>query len=264
MTTDMATDDPPTIGLLHPGQMGSAVGAVLRRQGYDVLWAGRDRGDATRERAEDAGLTDAGSVEELAARSGIVLSICPPHAALDVAGQVAAAGFAGTYVDANAVSPDTARSIADAVRGGGATPVDGGIIGGPPKESGTTRLYLSGPDAGGVVALFAGTPLEARVVDDRIGSASALKMTYAAWTKGTAALLLAVHAAAETEGVAGALDAEWAQSQPALADRLAGARQSAATKGWRWVVEMEEIADTFAADGLPDGFHRAAAEVYRS
>ena len=42
-------------------------------------------------------------------------------------------------------------------------------------------------------------------------SASALKMTYAAWTKGTAALLLAIEATAEANGVAAALHAEWAR-----------------------------------------------------
>ena len=165
--------------------------------------------------------------------------------------------------DATAVSPRTARAIGAAVETARATFVDGGIVGSPPREPGTTRLYMSGPSADAVAALFAGTVLETPVVSDRIGDASALKMAYAAWTKGTAALLLAVRETARAEGVEDALVAEWARSLPGLADQHARALRSAGAKGWRWVAEMEEIAATFAAAGQPDGFHRAAAEIYR-
>ena len=123
---------------------------------------------------------------------------------------------------------------------------------------GTTRLYLSGAIADAVAALFAGSIVEARIVPD----ASAIKMAYAAWTKGSAALLLAARATADAYGVGEALGAEW--QELGLLSRLAAADRSAETKGWRRVVEMEEIADTFAAAGQPEGFHRAAAEVYRA
>ena len=137
--------------------------------------------------------------------------------------------------------------------------VDGGIVGSPPREPGTTRLYLSGERAADVAALFAGSALDARVVSN----ASAVKMAYAAWTKGTAAMLLAIRELARREGVEEPLLAEWDLSQPELRERHARALRSAEAKGWRWVGEMEEIAATFEADGLPGGFHRAAAEVYR-
>ena len=104
--------------------------------------------------------------------------------------------------------------------------------------------------------------MEAIVVSDDAGAASAVKMAYAAWTKGSAALLLAVRELARTRGVEEALLAEWARSLRELEGRSAAAARSAAAKGWRWIGEMEEIADTFAASDLPDGFHRAAAEVY--
>jgi 3-hydroxyisobutyrate dehydrogenase-like beta-hydroxyacid dehydrogenase len=163
------------------------------------------------------------------------------------------------YVDANAVSPDTAREIAARVT----RFVDGGIVGPPPREPGTTRLYLSGPEADAVAELFSGSVLEARVLSAEPGAASALKMAYAAWTKGGAALLLASFAAAEANGVGEALLAEWRVSIPEVEGRLGSAARSALTKGWRWVGEMEEIARTFAAAELPSGFHEAAAEVYR-
>lgn len=244
------------IGLLHPGEMGAAVGAALRAGGQEVLWASDGRSGASAERARRAGLADGGSVREVVRRCDVILSVCPPQAAVEVARS--AAGFDGLYVDANAVSPMTARTIAPLVR----RCVDGGIIGPPPSREGTTRLYLSGPEAGAVADLFAGTLVDARVVSAEIGAASAVKMAYAAWTKGTAALLLGVRALARVQGVEQTLLEEWDMSQPQLADRSATAGRSALTKGWRWLPEMNEIADTFAGAGLPDGFHRAAAETY--
>jgi len=280
--SDSAMDLPSqrVIGLLHPGEMGAAVGRCLTASGNTVLWASEGRGPQTAARARAAGLADAGTAAEVADRAEVIFSICPPHAALDVAWAVQ--GFGGLYVDANAISPATAREVALMVEEGGATYIDGGIIGAPPppapdapahppvtvplrsaSSAGGTRLYLSGQQAGAVRGLFDGTAVDARVIDGGTWSASTVKMAYAAWTKGTVALLLAARALARAEGVEDALLAEWAMSQPALADRSAGAARSATTKGWRWVAEMEEIAASMAAAGLPDGFHQAAAEIFR-
>ena len=233
--------------------MGATIAAALRSQGHEVAWASDGRSDATRGRAEEAGLRDVGSVAALAAECETIVSVCPPHAALDVARSVGEAG--GVYVDANAVSPATARGVAAAV----GRCVDGGIVGGPPDP----RLYLSGDDAPGVAALFEGSPVQPRVLEGGVGAASALKMTYAAWTKGTAAMLLAIRDVARAEGVEEPLLAEWAESVPFLDERWERARRSADAKGWRWVGEMEEIAATFEAAGAPRGFHEAAAQVYR-
>ena len=249
------------IGLLHPGEMGAAVGRCLTGAGHTVLWASEGRGPETAARARQAGLTDAGTPAEMAERADLILSICPPHAALDTAWAVQ--GFAGLYVDANAISPATAREVALMVEEGGATYIDGGIIGLPPVTPGRTRLYLSGEQAQTVRRLFDGTPLEARVIGGGTFAASAVKMAYASWTKGSAALLLAARSLARAEGVEDALAAEWTLSQPGLGERSEAAARSATTKGWRWVAEMEEIAASMAADGLPDGFHQAAAEIFR-
>jgi len=208
-----------------------------------------------------AGLSDALTVQELARRADVILSICPPHAALDVARAVR--GFGGTYVDANAVSPATAREIASVVAQGGACYVDGGIIGPPPRAPGSTRLYLSGPHAGEAARLFDGSALDARPIAGAPYAASSVKMAYAAWTKGSAALVLASQALASSEGVADVLRSEWELSQPDLDDVARAAARSATAKGWRWVAEMEEIAATMESAGLPAGFHRAAAEVFR-
>lgn len=246
-----------TVGLLHPGEMGAAVGRALRDNGVEVIWASAGRGDATAERAAAAGLEDVGDVEAILRRADVVVSVVPPHASRDVA--ATADGFGGIYVDANAVSPDTARAIGASV----SRFVDGGIVGPPPREPGTTRLYLSGTEADAVAELFSESVLDARVLSAEPGSASALKMAYAGWTKGSAALLLASLAAAEANGVGDALLAEWRTSIPEAESRLGSASRSALKKGWRWIGEMEEIARTFAAANLPPGFHEAAAEIYR-
>ena len=244
-------------GVLHPGAMGTSVAAACSGT---VLWAGEGRSEATCERAADAGLADAGDIAALAAAADTVISICPPHGAEALADLVANTGFDGCYVDANAVAPATARRIAARFDNF----VDGGLIGPPVTMAGTTRLYLSGSDADRVAARFEGSNLEARVlVGLGPGSASALKMAYASWTKGASALLLAVAALGSAEGVADDLLAEWDRSLPGLSERLAVTTGEVVPKAWRWTGEMGEIAATFAAAGLPDGFHLAAGEVYK-
>jgi 3-hydroxyisobutyrate dehydrogenase-like beta-hydroxyacid dehydrogenase len=273
-----------TIGLLHPGEMGAAVGQCLAAAGHRVLWVPEGRSSASAARAAAAGLTAAsGGLAGLIREADVIVSVCPPQAALGVARQVAAlgtgrqaAGSGGVYADANAVSPTTAREIAAIVEASGASYVDGGIIGTPPVAPGFIRLYLSGARAGEVQRLFAGGAVDARVIGgdasvggdalgegDGLFAASAVKMAYASWTKGSAALLLAARALARAEGVEDTLLAEWGISQPGLAGRSERAAGSAGAKGWRWIAEMEEIATAMAAAGLPDGFHLAAAEIYR-
>lgn len=248
------------IALLNPGAMGATIGAALVRSGHEVFWATEGRSEATESRAIDAGLTAAGSLNEMLAACGGLISVCPPHAAGDVAREALDAGFEGVYVDANAVAPATARKLAGLL---GDAFVDGGIVGPPARRAGSTRLYLSGPQADAVRDWFTDPVLGVAVVDDRAGSASALKMCYAAYTKGTSALLLAVRALAEAEGVSDALLEEWAISQQDLVMRSEGAARGTAGKAWRFVGEMEEIAATFTAQNLPGGFHQAAADVYR-
>ena len=251
-----------TVCILHPGEMGAEVGAAARAGGARALWVPAGRGGATRDRAGAAGLEDAGTLKAALVQSSIVLSVCPPHAAVELAEDVAAGGFRGVYVDANAVSPDTSRRIGAIVEAAGATFVDGGIIGPPPAKAGTTRLYLSGSASADVAALFASSPLGTVPLDAPIGAASAVKACYAGWTKGAATLLLSVRALARHEGVETALAEEWKISQPNLFAQLDRAVLQS-RKGWRWIAEMEEIGATFDQAGLPDGFALAAAEVCR-
>ncbi len=244
-------------GLLHPGAMGETIGATCAGR---VLWASGGRSEATAARADRAGLEDAGTLEALAAEAQTVVSVCPPGAARAQAAAVAATGFDGIYVDANAIAPATARDIGSMFEHF----VDGGIVGPPARTPGTTRLYLSGPRADEVAERWTGSALETRVIDGDAGAASAVKMCFAGWTKGTAALLLAIRAVAEAEGVTDDLIGEWQTSMPDLVTRSEGVAGMTGPKAWRFAPEMDEIAQTFAGAGLPPGFHLAAAEVYRS
>ena len=249
------------VALLHPGNMGVTIGAAASAGGTRVLWASNGRGQATRERAEQAGLQDAGTLADAVRRADVVLSVCPPHAAVDVARAVAAEKFTGIYLDANAVSRATAEAIGKIITAAGAGFVDGGIIGSPVKQAGTTRLYLSGERAAEVAELFRGSMLDARPIGTAPGQASALKVAYAAWTKGTDALVLAIRAFATNEGVDQALLDEWSISQPALERKCARAAAVAVPKMWRYVGEMQEIAEAFESAGVPGGFHVAAAQI---
>jgi 3-hydroxyisobutyrate dehydrogenase-like beta-hydroxyacid dehydrogenase len=188
----------------------------------------------------------------------VIVSVCPPESAVDVAAAVAELGFDGVYVDANAIAPSTTRSIGAMFH----RFVDGGIVGPPATRPGTTRLYLSGDDAPSV-AKWWDEPLDVRLIDGGPGAASALKMAYAMWTKISAALLLEVRGLARIEGVDEAMLAEWALSQPGVADRSEATASGVGPKAWRFAGEMEQMAIAARDAGLPAGFAEGASEVYR-
>ena len=251
-----------TFALFHPGEMGAALGAALASRGFRGLWASQGRSPQTATRARNANLDDAGTIKQAVKAAEIVVSVCPPGAALALAREAVAHGFSGIYVDANAIAPATARAIGTVIDAAGGTFVDGGIIGLPPTAQKQPTLYLSGAQATAVAALFTGTNIHAEVIEGGEGAASALKMCYAAFTKGTTALLATIRALAEHEGVEGPLLESWRRTLPDV-PRQSEQAATAASKAWRWSGEMDEIAASFAAAGLPDGFHRAAGEVYR-
>jgi 3-hydroxyisobutyrate dehydrogenase-like beta-hydroxyacid dehydrogenase len=244
------------IGLLHPGQMGAAVGAQLVAAGHEVLWVRAGRSERSASRAEEAGLRGVDSLAELVDSCEVVLSICPPAAASSVAETVA--GFGGVYVDCNAISPHRMIAIAGMFE----TAVDGSIIGPPPGPERGARLYLSGPGAAvaRVTELFAGSRAEPISLGERVGDASALKMAYGSYNKATHALAAVSFALAEEYGVSAALRVEAVRAGGALAeDHLLPV---VAARAWRWGPEMLEAASSFAGLGLPDHLAKGAAAVF--
>lgn len=253
----------PTVGILHPGQMGSSLAAAAQQSGCRVYWASEDRSEATRERARHLGLHDAGTMARLCEICDLLISVCPPHAAADLATRVASYGFQGLYLDANAISPQSAVEVAQIVTRSGASAIDGGIVGPPAWHPNTTWLYLSGERAEEVASCFVGGSLETQIIGTEIGRASALKMCYAAWTKGSTALLCAILAAADDLGVWPELGGQWERDWPGFAEQTEGRAQRVTAKAWRFVGEMDEIAATLEATGAPGGFHTSAADLYR-
>lgn len=250
------------VGLLHPGAMGISVGASAQNSGCTVYWAAAGRSLHTRQRAEEHNLREVETLAELVQQCEVILSVCPPHAAEEVAQEVLEAGFHGLYLDANAISPERSRRIGHMVSEHGGRFVDGGIVGGPAWEPGTTWLYLSGQEAATAAACFTAGPLETEILAGGIGQASALKMCFAAYTKGTTALLAAILATADAEGVRATLNKQWERSWPGFAEQTEKRVRQVTAKAWRFAGEMEEIVATFEAAAVPNGFYTAAAELY--
>jgi 3-hydroxyisobutyrate dehydrogenase-like beta-hydroxyacid dehydrogenase len=251
------------IGILHPGEMGISIAASAKNSGCEVYWVSEGRSDATRERAAKFELHEARTLEELCKQCPIVVSVCPPHAAEALARDVVQAGFHGSYVDANAIAPQRSIQLGNTMMQANVRFIDGGIIGFPAWKPHTTCLYLSGPGADDVASCFAAGPLDTKVLGTEIGKASALKMCYAANTKGVVALLAAILATAESLGVLEALFSRWRKEDAASPEQILTRIQANAPKAWRFVGEMQEISRTFSEAGAPGEFHIAAADIYQ-
>lgn len=255
-----------SIALISPGDMGQAVGALMSRGGVRVLTCLAGRSERTRGLARAAGFTDVPTLEALVREAELVLSIVPPAQALavarDVAGALRSTRSYVVYVDCNALAPRTVCDVARVIKPTGSGFVDAGIVGGPPRDAESPRFYASGPDR----ALFGEmreAGLDVRLLGDVIGEASAVKMCYAALTKGTTAIATELLVAARKLGVYDTLVAELRDSQPAQAKRMADAVPAMPGKAHRWIAEMEEIARTFEDVGLTPLIFQGAAEMYR-
>jgi len=251
------------IGILHPGEMGVSVAASAINSGHQVYWTSQGRGEKTRHRAEKHGLIELEALAKFCQTCEIIISICPPHAAEDVAYSVVEAEFKGIYLDANAISPQRSIRIGQLLEAKSIQYVDGGIIGGPAWNPKETSLYLSGQYANVIAECFSKGPLETKIMGEEIGQASALKMCYAAYSKGTTALLAAILATAESFRVRKDLYEQWNMDEPEFVEQVNRRVTRVTAKAWRFEGEMYEIAATFQEAGLPNGFHIAAAEIYQ-
>lgn len=253
----------PSVGILNPGEMGISIAASIQNSGYPVYWVSEGRSSQTQERAQKFNLLDAQSLAQLCETCSVIVCVCPPHAAEAVANDVLAHSFSGLYIDANAIAPQRVTRIGERMAAEGVTFVDGSIIGGPAWKPNSTWLHLSGPAAQQATAYFSGGPLETNIVAEEIGRASALKMCFAAYTKGSTALLCAIVAAAEALGVHGDLAQQWSRNGSDFAEQTSRRVTGVTAKAWRFRGEMEEIAATLSGAGVPGEFHLAAAEIYR-
>lgn len=250
------------IGVLHPGQMGAAIAGAARSAGHDVQWCAAGRSPATAERAAVAGLRAAADFATMLATSEVVFAICPPAAAEELADRVASASFHGIYVEANAISVERSRRIAERVNAAGARAVDAAIIGPPPSDGRSARLYVAGPEADSsvVAAIFEPRPVEVVPLAGDLGAASALKMAFASYQKAARALAAVAHALGAWHGVTEELLAE-ARRMPHAPLADPEYVPSVAARAWRWAPEMLEVAETLCSAGLPTELSTAAAAV---
>jgi 3-hydroxyisobutyrate dehydrogenase-like beta-hydroxyacid dehydrogenase len=246
-----------TVTLLHPGAMGASIGSALTQNGHTVLWVSKERSQTTKQRAADAGLEES-EFRTALNRAEVVISVTPPGVAVSVAADVADQGFDGVYVDMNAVAPQSATQMAALFP----QFVDGGIVGPPAWERGTTRLGLSGPRTAEVESLFAGSTIETIDLGPEIGKASAFKVGFAAWTKGSGALLLLVCAYARSQGVERELFQEWERRGMGMETKSTTVAQQMGPKSWRFGDEMREISDAMEAAGLGTGLFKHAGETF--
>lgn len=253
------------IGIISPGDMGQAVAQTLGNSGFAVHTALDGRSARTRALARDAGLHDCGSMHNVIATCDIVLSILNPAAAVDNARAAAAAmqatGRRCMFVDCNAIAPQTVHEIDAIIRAAGGTCIDAGIIGPPPRGKAGMRMYVSGPQAA-LLTPLSSTGIDVRVMSARIGDASAIKMCYAAYTKGAMALGAEMLMAARRLGVDAALDRELQHSAADNRQWLLSRAPVMPPKAHRWVPEMHEIAKTFEGAGMTPRILLGAADMY--
>jgi 3-hydroxyisobutyrate dehydrogenase-like beta-hydroxyacid dehydrogenase len=241
--------------------MGVSVAQSALDSGCEVFWASEGRGSMTRQRASGAGLVDLGTIERLCAECAVILSVCPPEFAADVVEAIGATGFTGIFADLNSVAPQRKAAFATRMKERRIRFADGGIIGLPTRTRGETTMFLSGDAAHEVAACFGNGAISGRVLPGEAGRASALKILFAAYNKGSIALYASLYAAASQYGVVNELREQFAQRGVALATVDAQIIR-AAPKAWRWIAEMDEISSALEAVNLPGDFHRAAAAVY--
>ena len=234
-----------TIGVIAMGEMGSGVARRLRERGATVITQLTGRSAASAARAEKAGAIPVATDEEFVRQSDVILSIVPPGDAAALAERLAPAikqaGRKTIYVDCNAVSPQTAERIGAVLQVTGCVYVDAGIIGPPPSATARTIFYASGPGAKEFERLGP-CGLTIRVMDGPNGAASAMKLSYAGITKGCTAIGSAMMLGSTRGGTADALLQELSESQPMLLNWMRGFVSRMPPKSYRWVAEMEEIA----------------------
>ncbi len=255
-----------TVGILSPGEMGAGVGGALRASGLSVLTCLAGRSPASHERARAAGIEDVSDLATLVERCDLILSILVPARARGVAAQVGdaarSAGADTVLADCNAIAPQTVQAMEVDLEGSGVTLVDAGIVGGPPRNGQGPRVYASG-SAAHLLGELDGRGIDVVDVGPEIGKASAVKMCYAAMTKGTTALRTALLVAARRLEVYDELIAEMENSQAAALGAAEQGMRRLPNVAYRWIGEMEEIASTFEHVGVTPDFHTGAAQVFR-
>jgi len=253
------------IGFMTPGDMGQGVAMQLKAKGFTVCTALDKRSARSKKMAQEAGLTDVGSIAKLCAQADLVMSVMNPGAALEFARE-AAATIRGqsnkpVFIDCNAVAPDTMREIEAAIKGAGSLCLDGGLIGPPPRGGAKVNLYVSGPGAADLTQI-GNDKLVVHYMSEKLGDASAVKMCYSAFNKGTQGLLLETLMAGQRLGVYELLEKQLLSSKADMYEWVLSALPTLPPKAYRWVPEMHEIARTFQGVGMTPRIFQGEADMF--
>ncbi len=254
-----------TVAVLSPGDMGSAVGAALKSNGLRVITALVGRSERTKELAESSGIEDVGTLGDVVREADLVLSILVPDQsealAADVAAEISKAGKPVAFADCNAVSPETGKRMAAVIDSAGGRFIDAGIIGSPPRGGTPPRFYASGPHEA-VLGELDGRGITVPLMGGEVGRASAIKMCFAAVSKGTLAMYAAALTAAQSLGTYEDFIAEMESSS---AETLEAMRRvsTVSDRAFRWIGEMQEIADTFEAAGVTPKLHEGSRDIFQ-
>jgi len=255
-----------SVAILSPGDMGHAIGQLLRENELRVLTCLAGRSNRTRQLSEQAGITDVPNLNALVEQSDVLMSVtvseAVPGLCEDIADAVKSTGTDLLFAECNAIAPELSKEMEGVLQSVGARYVDASIIGGPPRNSSSPRVYASGDNASEFEQLRE-FGLDVRNLGPQLGRASGIKMCYAAMTKGTTALHAELLIAAEKLGLTQELMAEFIGSQPAVVSRMEGWMPTMPAKSRRWVSEMEEIEKTFEDLGLTPNIFKGVADMYR-
>ena len=255
-----------TVAVISPGDMGHVVGKVIRDKGFRVITSLSNRSALSCSRAARSGMDDVESLRAVMQEADVVLSIMPPECALsfaEAAADVVSKDDQPIFADCNAIAPTTTQKMRDVVEVAGMDFVKIGIVGPPPGRGGVaTRFYAAGPviDA---LAFLDGEGIDYRRLGTNWGQAAAIKMCYAALTKGTMTLHTAVLTTAELLGVSNVLHQELAASQAFHWDLMNRRVPFYPADASRWAGEMDEISQTFVNAGMTGNLHKGAADVFR-
>ena len=255
-----------TVAILSPGDMGHAVGQLLREHELKVVTCLTGRSQRTKKLAELAGIGDIPDLNDMAAQSQIILSISVsemvPSICQRVADAIKATNANVLFAECNAISPQLSRQMEPIITEAGGRYIDASIVGGPPLNGSSPRFYASGDNTAEFEGL-ANFGLDVRTVGTEVGQASGIKMCYAAMPKGSSALYSELLMAAEMMGLSDFVIAEFQSSQPAVLQRMERGLPGVPAKARRWVSEMEEIKDTFEHLGLTPHLFQGVADMYR-
>ena len=255
-----------TVAILSPGDMGHAVGQLLREHELKVVTCLTGRSQRTKNLAELAGIADVPDLNDMVAQSQIILSISVsemvPGICQQVADAIKATNANVLFAECNAISPQLSQQMGPIITEAGGRYIDASIVGGPPLNGSSPRFYASGDNTAEFEGL-ANFGLDVRTAGTEVGQASGIKMCYAAMTKGSSALYSELLMAAEMMGLSDFVIAEFQSSQPAVLQRMERGLPGVPAKARRWVSEMEEIKDTFEHLGLTPHLFQGVADMYR-